>query len=87
MSIIYLIVLAITATVIINTLIMSVYERTREIGILAAIGMKGSRIMAMFFAESSLLAVGGIVMGLVNRRTCWSITMPPNSAFTSAISE
>jgi ABC-type lipoprotein release transport system permease subunit len=65
MSLIYLIILAITATVIINTLIMSVYERTREIGILAAIGMKGSRIMAMFFAESSLLAVGGILMGLV----------------------
>ena len=64
MSMMYLIILAITATVIINTLIMSVYERTREIGILAAIGMKGSRIMAMFFAESSLLAVGGILMGL-----------------------
>ncbi len=61
----YLIVLAITATVIVNTLIMSVFERTREIGILAAIGTKGRRIMAMFFAESSLLAVGGILMGLV----------------------
>jgi ABC-type lipoprotein release transport system permease subunit len=60
----YLIVLGITATVIINTLIMSVFERTREIGILAAMGMRGSRIMAMFFAESSLLAVGGIVMGV-----------------------
>lgn len=65
MTLFYLIILAITATVIINTLIMSVYERTREIGILAAIGMKGSRITAMFFAESSLLAVGGILMGLV----------------------
>jgi ABC-type lipoprotein release transport system permease subunit len=63
--IIYLIVLLITATVIVNTLIMAVFERTREIGILSAIGMKSSRIMAMFFAESSLLAVGGIVMGLV----------------------
>jgi len=65
MSIFYLIILVITATVIVNTLIMSVYERTREIGILSAIGMKGGRIMAMFFAESSLLAVGGILMGLV----------------------
>jgi ABC-type lipoprotein release transport system permease subunit len=64
-SILYLIVLAITATVIVNTLIMSVFERTREIGILSAIGMKGRRIMAMFLAESSLLAVGGIVMGLI----------------------
>jgi ABC-type lipoprotein release transport system permease subunit len=65
MYIFYLIVLGITATVIINTLIMSVFERTREIGILAAMGMRGRRIMAMFFAESSLLAVGGITMGIV----------------------
>jgi ABC-type lipoprotein release transport system permease subunit len=64
MALLYLIILGITATVIINTLIMSVFERTREIGILAAIGMKSSSIMGMFFAESSLLAVGGIVMGL-----------------------
>ena len=61
----YLIVLGITATVIINTLIMSVFERTREIGILTAIGMRSRRIMGMFLAESSLLAVGGILIGLV----------------------
>ena len=60
-----MIVLAITATVIINTLIMSVYERTREIGILAALGMRSRRIMAMFLAESSMLAVGGILMGFL----------------------
>jgi len=65
MSIFYLIVLGITATVIVNTLIMSVFERTREIGILSAIGMKGRRIMAMFLAESALLAIGGILMGLM----------------------
>ena len=65
MMVIYLIVLAITATVIVNTLVMAVFERTREIGVLSAIGMKAGRIMAMFFAESSLLAVGGIGMGLV----------------------
>jgi len=65
MYLFYLIVLGITATVIINTLVMSVFERTREIGILAAMGMKGGRIMAMFFAESSLLAVGGIAIGVV----------------------
>jgi ABC-type lipoprotein release transport system permease subunit len=64
-SFFYLIILAITASVIINTLIMSVYERTREIGILAAIGMRGGRIMGLFLAESSLLALGGVLMGLV----------------------
>ena len=65
MVFLYLIVLAITATVIVNTLVMAVFERTREIGILSAIGMKGRRIMAMFLAESTLLAVGGIFMGLI----------------------
>ncbi|MBN1427665.1 MAG: ABC transporter permease [Anaerolineae bacterium] len=64
MYVFYLIVLGITATVIVNTLVMSVFERTREIGILSAMGMRGGRIMAMFFAESSLLAVGGITMGV-----------------------
>jgi ABC-type lipoprotein release transport system permease subunit len=63
--ILYLIVLGITATVVINTLIMSVYERTREIGILSAIGMNSQKIMALFFAESGYIAVGGIVMGLI----------------------
>ncbi len=61
----YLIILSITASVIINTLIMSVYERTREIGILSAIGMRGGRIMGLFLAEATLLAVGGVLLGLV----------------------
>ncbi|MCS7061342.1 MAG: FtsX-like permease family protein [Anaerolineae bacterium] len=65
MVVIYLIVLAITATVVINTLIMAVFERTREIGVLSAIGVRRSRIMAIFFAESGLLASGGIVIGLI----------------------
>jgi ABC-type lipoprotein release transport system permease subunit len=64
MAFFYLIVLGIAATVIVNTQIMSVYERTREIGILSAIGMRGRRVMAIFLAESGLLAVGGILLGL-----------------------
>jgi ABC-type lipoprotein release transport system permease subunit len=63
-GIFYMIILAITASVIINTLIMSVYERTREIGILSAVGMRGGGIMVLFLVESSLLAVGGVIMGL-----------------------
>lgn len=64
-SILYMVILAITASVIINTLIMSVYERTREIGILSAVGMRGGRIMSLFLAESAFLAVGGAIMGII----------------------
>ena len=65
MFLMYLIVLGVTATVIVNTLVMAVYERTREIGILAAIGMKSWRILALFLTEASLLAAGGIIVGLI----------------------
>jgi ABC-type lipoprotein release transport system permease subunit len=61
----YLIVLGITATVVTNTLVMAVFERTREIGILAAMGMKGRGIMAQFLAEAALLATGGVIGGLI----------------------
>jgi ABC-type lipoprotein release transport system permease subunit len=65
MVILYLIILGITATVVTNTLVMAVYERTREIGILSAIGMKGRRIMAAFLTEAALLATGGVIGGLI----------------------
>jgi ABC-type lipoprotein release transport system permease subunit len=62
-TMINLIVLGVTATVIVNTLLMSVFERTREIGILSSIGMKGRQIVSLFLAEASLLALGGIAFG------------------------
>lgn len=65
MIIFYLIILGITATVVTNTLVMAVYERTREIGILSAIGMKGRRIMAAFLTEAALLATAGVIGGLI----------------------
>jgi ABC-type lipoprotein release transport system permease subunit len=62
---IYLIVLAIVAVVVANTLLMSVFERTREMGILAALGMKGRQIMAMFVLESAILGAIGVILGVV----------------------
>jgi putative ABC transport system permease protein len=54
---------------VINTMIMSVYERTREIGVLKAVGWKNKRIMYMILGESiviTMLAAGvGIIMGLL----------------------
>jgi len=63
--IVYLIVLAIVAVVVANTLLMSVFERTREMGILAALGMKGRQIMAMFLMESATLGAIGVILGVL----------------------
>jgi putative ABC transport system permease protein len=47
---------------VINTMIMSVYERTREIGVLKAVGWKDRRILGMILGESIVLTlVAGIV--------------------------
>jgi len=47
---------------VINTMIMSVYERTREIGVLKAVGWKSRRILGMILGESVVLTlVAGIV--------------------------
>lgn len=47
-----------------NTMIMSVFEQTREIGILRAIGWRKSRIIRMILGESVLLCLGGALAGL-----------------------
>ena len=65
MYLMYLIVLAIVAVVIANTLLMSVFERTREMGILAALGMKGRQILTMFLLEAGMLGAAGIVLGIL----------------------
>jgi ABC-type lipoprotein release transport system permease subunit len=63
--IIYGIVILIVAVLIANTLLMSVFERTREIGILAALGFKGYQIVTMVLLEAGTLALMGVIGGLV----------------------
>ena len=46
-----------------NTMIMSVFERTREIGILRAVGWSGRRILRMIITESLVLCMIAAVVG------------------------
>jgi ABC-type lipoprotein release transport system permease subunit len=57
------IVMLVVAVVISNTLLMAVFERVREMGILAALGMKGGQIMQMFLLEAATLGLLGIALG------------------------
>ncbi|MBI2058912.1 MAG: ABC transporter permease [Nitrospirae bacterium] len=47
-----------------NTMLMSVFERTREIGILRALGWKRRKIFRLILSESVLLSVFGWVVGI-----------------------
>jgi len=50
---------------IVNTLILTVYERTREIGMLRAIGCSRSQIRRMIRYESVITAIMGGVLGII----------------------
>ncbi|MGZ7209875.1 MAG: ABC transporter permease, partial [Methanobacterium sp.] len=50
---------------VINTMIMSVYERTREIGVLKAVGWRSRRILGMILGESIVLTLIAAIVGIV----------------------
>jgi putative ABC transport system permease protein len=50
---------------IVNTLMLSVFERTREIGLLRAVGMRRRQVRAMIRSEAVILAIFGAIIGIV----------------------
>ena len=50
---------------VLNTMLMSVLERKRELGIMLAVGMSSSRLTAMVMLESLSVALVGLVIGIV----------------------
>lgn len=50
---------------IVNTLALSVLERTRELGLVRAIGMRRAQVMQMITTESVVIAVFGALLGVV----------------------
>lgn len=50
---------------IVNTMLMAILERTRELGMLAAIGMNKSRLFLMIMLESVFLSLTGGIIGII----------------------
>jgi putative ABC transport system permease protein len=48
-----------------NTMLMSIFERTREIGILRAVGWRRRRVLALVLGEALVIALLGTLAGIV----------------------
>lgn len=66
-----------------NTMAMSVFERTQEIGILRALGWKRGQVMALIELESVLLGFGGAILGIA--LGCWGLHLLERLPQTASI--
>lgn len=62
---IMLVILLALAFGILNTMLMAIFERTRELGMLMAVGMSRIRIFVMIMLESVVLTLSGAVIGIL----------------------
>jgi putative ABC transport system permease protein len=51
---------------IMNIMIVSLIERTREIGILKALGMKSRTVLTIFLGESVIIGLAGAIIGIIS---------------------
>lgn len=65
-EIVSIITLFVAAAVLLNTFIMAIGERTKEIGILSAIGWDRKLIVTIFLVESLILSIAGSVIGYLS---------------------
>jgi putative ABC transport system permease protein len=57
------VVFSVAALGVLNTMLMSVFERTRELGLMAALGLNPAQVMRLILTESVLLAAIAVVLG------------------------
>jgi putative ABC transport system permease protein len=62
---IYVFIIILACFVLVNTLIMIVNERTREIGMMSALGLKSREILYLFTMEGAIIGILGSALGAV----------------------
>ena len=82
LGVIGLIALVVAALGIINTMLMSILERTREIGIMKSIGGSEGEIKIIFFVEAASIGLFGAIFGL---GLGWLVTRIANAVMNSQL--
>lgn len=65
LSILGMVALSVAALGMFNTLTVSLLEKTREVGLMKAIGMKSNEVKRLFLAESIVMGLSGGICGLL----------------------
>jgi putative ABC transport system permease protein len=84
MSVVALIALVVAAIGITNTMLMSVLERVREIGIMKAVGAREGHIQALFLMEGALIGAVGGLLGLLG---AWGLSYPADAYLRRLVAE
>lgn len=69
-EVIMIVVLLVVAVGIMNTILMGVFERTREFGLMAALGTRRSQLMIVVISEATILSLLGICFGVILGTAC-----------------
>jgi putative ABC transport system permease protein len=75
--------LLVAAVGIANTMLMSVLERTREIGIMKAVGASSGQLQFIFLLEGAIIGLIGGVVGLLS---AWAASFPGDAWLRSMVS-
>lgn len=65
MNVFSVVIVVIAGIGIMNLLLMAIYERTREIGLLGALGMRPYQISALFILEGTMMGLVGVLAGIL----------------------
>lgn len=65
MGIVFLIIFFLASIAIINTMVMALYERKKEIGMMKSLGLKSGKIFLIFFFETTIIGIIGTLMGVI----------------------
>ncbi|MBY0524896.1 MAG: ABC transporter permease [Gemmataceae bacterium] len=84
MTVVAVVALMVAALGITNTMLMSVLERIREIGIMKAVGAREGHIQTMFLVEGALIGVVGGLLGLLMG---WVASFPADAWVRSMIEQ